>query len=67
MRCAAAWAPACGACAADVEAGRSPDWLYDGATPCAEADTVWARTLFGAVGDDLATQLPREKPGSQRG
>lgn len=59
--------PACGACAADVEAGRSPDWLYDGATPYAEADTVWARTLFGAVGDDLVTQLQCATPGSQRG
>lgn len=59
--------PACAHCAADVEAGRSPDWLYDGAKPYVEADTIWARTLFGAVGDDHVTQLQREKPGSQRG
>ncbi|NUL59114.1 hypothetical protein F7P83_01740 [Brevibacterium luteolum] len=66
-RAGGARVPACGACAAGVEAGRPPDWLYDGATPYAEADTVWARTLFGAVGDDLVTQLQRATPGSQRG
>lgn len=51
--------PACAACAKDLAAGRQPDWLYDGNRPYAEGDSIWARTLFGSVGEDLVAQLQR--------
>lgn len=51
--------PACAACAADLQAGRTPDALRDGDRPYFEADTVWARTGFGALSDDLLGRVSR--------
>ncbi|MDX8152115.1 hypothetical protein SK069_10960 [Patulibacter brassicae] len=51
--------PACAACAADVRAGRTPDALRDGDRPYFEADSVWARTGFGALADDLVARVSR--------
>lgn len=61
-RAGGARVPACAACAADLQGGRTPDWLYDGAQPYVETDSVWAQTLFGTVGEDLVTQLQRRQP-----
>lgn len=51
--------PACAACAADLEADRTPDALRDGDRPYFEADTVWARTGFGALSGDLVARVSR--------
>lgn len=51
--------PACAACAADLAAGRNPDALRDGDQPYLEADSVWARTGFGALTDDLVERVAR--------
>jgi hypothetical protein len=47
-------------CAVCVEAGRTPDWLRDRGRPYVERDTVWARTRFGASGEDLVDLIRRE-------
>ena len=46
--------PACERCVRALEAGRAPEVLGDRGRPYYERDTVWARTGFGAVDDDLA-------------
>ncbi|MDO9408270.1 hypothetical protein [Patulibacter sp.] len=51
--------PACAACAADLRAGRDPDALRDGDRPYFEGDTVWAKTGYGAFGDDLVERVSR--------
>lgn len=51
--------PACAACASDLRAGRTPDALRDGDRPYFEADTVWARTGYGAFDDDLVGRVAR--------
>jgi hypothetical protein len=51
--------PACTACAEAVKSGRAPDALRDGDRPYFEADTVWARTGYGAFGDDLVERVAR--------
>ncbi|MYM19019.1 hypothetical protein GSY69_03250 [Brevibacterium sp. 5221] len=51
--------PACRQCAADLSAGREPDWMLAGGKPYVEGDSVWASTLYGAVGDDLVAELHR--------
>lgn len=51
--------PACAACASDLRAGRTPDALRDGGRPYFEADTVWARTGYGAFDDDLVGRVAR--------
>lgn len=53
--------PVCRTCASSLTAGREPDWLYDGNRPYPEGETVWARTLFGAVGPDLVSQIQRQR------
>jgi len=51
--------PACTACATAVERGADPDALRDGDRPYFEADSVWARTGFGAFSDDLVERVAR--------
>jgi hypothetical protein len=51
--------PACAGCAAAVKAKRPPDALRDGGRPYFEADTVWARTGYGAFDDDLVGRIAR--------
>jgi hypothetical protein len=51
--------PACTACAEAVKSGQAPDALRDGDRPYFEADTVWARTGYGALGDDLVERVAR--------
>ncbi|MEV4422887.1 hypothetical protein AB0L40_23340 [Patulibacter sp. NPDC049589] len=46
--------PACAWCADEIAAGRGPTVLEDSGRPYWERDTVWARTGFGAIDDDLA-------------
>lgn len=53
--------PACDFCAGEVDAGRSPDWLFDGGKPYIEQDTVWARSVFGATGADLVREVQRSR------
>lgn len=53
--------PACDFCADEVDAGRSPDWLFDGGKPYIEQDTVWARSVFGATGADLVREVQRSR------
>lgn len=43
--------------AADIKAGRTPDWLLDGDRPYIEQESVWASTLFGATGVDLVAAV----------
>lgn len=50
---------ACRACAHALEAGRTPDWLYDDNVPYVEGRTVWARSLFGSAGVDLVAAVTR--------
>lgn len=51
--------PACATCTADLRAGRTPDALRDGDRPYFEADTVWARTGYGALTGDLVARVSR--------
>lgn len=51
----------CRTCARALGGGAVPDWLYDGDKPYVEADTVWARTLFGTAGVDLVEAIGRER------
>ncbi|GAB3558221.1 hypothetical protein [Spelaeicoccus albus] len=50
---------ACRTCARALDAGRTPDWLYDANAPYVEGGTVWARTLFGSAGVDLVAAVTR--------
>jgi hypothetical protein len=52
--------PVCSNCLGDLASGRELQWLYDGDRPYVEGGTVWARTLFGAIGGDLVTALHRQ-------
>jgi hypothetical protein len=49
--------PACGACARKVAKGVAPDALQDRGRPYFERDTLWARTGFGALDEDLAARV----------
>lgn len=49
--------PACERCVQALGAGRAPDVLGDRGRPYYERDTVWARTGFGAVDDELAEKV----------
>lgn len=51
--------PACEACATALRDGRAPDALRDGDRPYFEGDSVWARTGFGALADDLVARVSR--------
>ncbi|CAB4921973.1 unannotated protein [freshwater metagenome] len=46
--------PACADCAALLADGKAPPVLQDRGRPYWERDTVWARTGFGAIDDDVA-------------
>ena len=49
--------PACRACARAIEQGRAPLALRDDGRPYFERDTLWARTGFGAIADDLPARV----------
>jgi hypothetical protein len=49
--------PACPRCVRRLRAGRAPDSLGDDGKPYFERDTVWGRTGFGTVDDDLAATV----------
>jgi hypothetical protein len=46
--------PACTDCAALLGDGKAPPVLQDRGRPYWDRDTVWARTGFGAIDDDVA-------------
>ncbi|KHS54282.1 hypothetical protein [Brevibacterium linens] len=52
--------PVCGSCLSDLQSGRELQWIFDGDRPYVEGRSVWARTLFGAIGGDLVTALHRQ-------
>ena len=49
--------PACRRCVRRLKADRMPDTLGDGGRPYYERDSVWARTGFGAIDDELAARV----------
>jgi hypothetical protein len=49
--------PTCRPCARQVARGRAPAALQDGGRPYFERDTLWARTGFGALDDDLPARV----------
>lgn len=51
--------PACNACERALQKGRRPQELHDDGKPYWERDTVWARTGFGALDEDVALQVLR--------
>ncbi|WP_152348445.1 hypothetical protein [Brevibacterium sp. CFH 10365] len=51
--------PVCGSCLSDLHADRELQWIFDGDRPYVEGGSVWAQTLFGAIGGDLVTALHR--------
>jgi len=51
--------PVCSSCLSDLHSGRELQWIFDGDRPYVEARSVWAQTLFGAIGGDLVTALHR--------
>ncbi|WP_423057612.1 hypothetical protein [Brevibacterium linens] len=52
--------PVCGSCLSDLQSGRELQWIFDGDRPYVEGRSVWAQTLFGAIGGDLVTALHRQ-------
>ena len=52
--------PVCGSCQNDRQRGNQLQWIFDGDRPYVEGDSVWAQTLFGAIGSDLVTALHRQ-------
>ena len=51
--------PVCSSCLSDLHYGRELQWIFDGDRPYVEGRSVWAQTLFGAIGGDLVTALHR--------
>ncbi|WP_228278175.1 hypothetical protein [Brevibacterium limosum] len=51
--------PVCDSCLSDLHADRELQWIFDGDRPYVEGGSVWAQTLFGAIGGDLVTALHR--------
>jgi len=49
--------PACNRCVRRLKAERMPDTLGDDGKPYFERDSVWARTGFGAIDDELAARV----------
>jgi hypothetical protein len=49
--------PACAGCVRALAADRTPDTLGDRGRPYYERDTIWARTGFGSIDDELAAKL----------
>ncbi|SDS99011.1 hypothetical protein SAMN04489752_3049 [Brevibacterium siliguriense] len=52
--------PVCATCLSDLHSGRELQWIFDGDRPYVEGRSVWAQTLFGAIGGDLVTALHRQ-------
>lgn len=52
--------PVCTSCRHDLQADNQLQWIFDGDRPYVEGSSVWARTLFGAIGSDLVTALHRQ-------
>ena len=52
--------PVCAGCLSDLQSGRELQWIFDGDRPYVEGRSVWAQTLFGAIGGDLVTALHRQ-------
>ena len=52
--------PVCRSCQNDRQAANQLQWIFDGDRPYVEGDSVWAQTLFGAIGSDLVTALHRQ-------
>ncbi|GAA1534882.1 MULTISPECIES: hypothetical protein [Brevibacterium] len=52
--------PVCGSCLQDLRADNQLQWIFDGDRPYVEGTSVWAQTLFGAIGSDLVTALHRQ-------
>ena len=52
--------PVCSSCLHDLQADNQLQWIFDGERPYVEGSSVWARTLFGAIGADLVTALRRQ-------
>lgn len=51
--------PVCSSCLQDLRSGNQLQWIFDGDRPYVEGSSVWAQTLFGAIGSDLVTALHR--------
>lgn len=51
--------PVCSSCLQDLQAGNQLQWIFDCDRPYVEGSSVWAQTLFGAIGSDLVTALHR--------
>ena len=51
--------PACTTCARALRRGRRPESLADAGVPYWERDTIWARTGFGAIDDELPDRILR--------
>ncbi len=49
--------PSCRRCERALKAGRMPDTLGDRGKPYFERDSVWARTGFGTIDDELAARV----------
>ncbi|QUL77997.1 hypothetical protein [Brevibacterium sp. SMBL_HHYL_HB1] len=54
--------PVCEDCRADLRAGNQLPWIFDEGRPYVEGTSVWAATLFGAIGGDLVTALKSQPP-----
>ncbi|MGO1291870.1 MAG: hypothetical protein ACTMH0_11325 [Brevibacterium linens] len=54
--------PVCSACEGDLRGGRDLQWIFDKGRPYIEAESVWAETLFGAIGGNLVTALKSLPP-----
>lgn len=52
--------PVCGSCQNDRQRGNQLQWIFDGNKPYVEGESIWAQTLFGAIGGDLVTALHRQ-------
>lgn len=52
--------PVCGSCQHDRQAGNQLQWIFDGDKPYVEGTSIWATTLFGAIGGDLVAALHRQ-------
>lgn len=55
--------PVCRACATALRAGSPPQSLRVGSRPYYERDDVWARTGFGSLVDDFASQVVASRSG----
>jgi hypothetical protein len=51
--------PVCERCIEALSTGIAPDALLDDGRPYLERDTVWSRTGYGALDDDLLPRVVR--------